>query len=391
MAVTGIVKRHSRKCASHEGRRCNCSPTWEAWVWSPRDRKKIRRSFPSEAAAKAWRADAGGDVRRGKLRAPNGVTLSEAADKLLKGMKAGTVLNRTGRPYKPSATRGYEHDLNARILPELGAEKLTAIQRGDVQRLVNRMLAEGLSPSKIRNALMPLRVIFRRALDEGTVAVSPLERLALPRSNSKRARIAEPAEATALLAALPEDDRALWATAFYAGLRRGELRALRWEDVDLESGVIRVERGWDDQEGAIAPKSDSSIRTVPILAKLRELLVAHRERQGRETGLVFGTSTESPFTPSNVRRKAELVWANVKPKPLTPIGLHEARHTFASLLIDADVNPKAISRYLGHSSIEVTFDVYGGLFERHEATAASKVDGYLALADTAARLEQVAG
>jgi len=62
-------------------------------------------------------------------------------------------------------------------------------------------------------------------------------------------------EAARLITALGKDDQALWATAFYAGLRRGELRALRIQDVDLSAGVIRVERSWDDEEGPIVPKS----------------------------------------------------------------------------------------------------------------------------------------
>jgi integrase len=76
---------------------------------------------------------------------------------------------------------------------------------------------------------MPLRVIYRRALARGEVAVNPCTGLELPAVRGRRDRIASPAEAAALIEALPESDRALWATALYAGLRRGELLALRWE------------------------------------------------------------------------------------------------------------------------------------------------------------------
>jgi hypothetical protein len=78
--ATGIIKRHGRKCASRTDGRCGCTPTWEAWAWSPKDRKKIRRSFKSQTEAKGWRADAVGSVQRRKLRAPNGLTLREAAE-----------------------------------------------------------------------------------------------------------------------------------------------------------------------------------------------------------------------------------------------------------------------------------------------------------------------
>ena len=84
-------------------------------------------------------------------------------------------------------------------------------------------------------------------------------------------------EARELIETAPVQDRALWATAFYAGLRRGELRALRWIDVDLAGRVIRVERSWDVKEGVIDPKSTAGRRKVPIAAVLRDYLVDHRD------------------------------------------------------------------------------------------------------------------
>ena len=88
-------------------------------------------------------------------------------------------------------------------------------------------------------------------------------------------------EAERLLAALREPDRAVWATAIYAGLRGGELRALRWEDVDLASGILRVSHGWDDKEGQIDLKTRSGKRNVPVAAVLRDHLMDHKLRSGR--------------------------------------------------------------------------------------------------------------
>ena len=101
-------------------------------------------------------------------------------------------------------------------------------------------------------------------------------------------------EAAALLAALPQNDQALWATALYAGLRQGELRALDWKNVDLQANVIRVERGYDRKEGFIEIKSYSGQRTVPIASVLREHLIAHKLRSGRSEGLVFPSSLGNP-------------------------------------------------------------------------------------------------
>src|SRR4051794_39702039 len=108
---TGIRERHGRGCASRDGGNCNCSPTYEAFVWSPRDGQKIRRTFPTISAAKAWRSDADVAKRKGTLRAPTRQTLREFAEAWLAGVKAGAVPTRSGRPYKPAVVRGYEADL----------------------------------------------------------------------------------------------------------------------------------------------------------------------------------------------------------------------------------------------------------------------------------------
>jgi integrase len=132
----------------------------------------------------------------------------------------------------------------------------------------------------------------------------------------------------------------------YAGLRRGELLALRWKDVDFDRGVIHVERSYDPKAGVyVAPKSRAGRRTAPIASALRGLLIEHRLATGRGEGLVFGTSAGHPFTPSNASRRASTAWraANkarqeAELEPLRPISLDECRHTFASLMIAAGVN-----------------------------------------------------
>jgi integrase len=97
-------------------------------------------------------------------------------------------------------------------------------------------------------------------------------------------------------------------------------------------------------------------------------------RQGRREGLVFGRDAHHPFTASNVWRRAHTAWKRAK---LTPIGLHEARHTYASLMIAAGVNAKALSSHMGHSSITTTYDRYGHLMPGNEDEAAGLLDGYL--------------
>jgi integrase len=385
--LTGIEVRHRKACASRDGRRCNCQPTYQASVWSARESKRIRKTFATLAEARAWRSETQTGVRRGTLRAPANMTVQEAADELLAGMKSGRVRNRSGDLYKPSAVRGYDAALRDYIVPRIGRTRLADVQHRDVQRIADDLLSEGRDPSTIRNALMPLRVIYRRAVEDGDLVVNPCTHLRLPAVRGRRERIASPDEAQQLLAALSARDRPVWATALYAGLRRGELMALRWGDVNLAAGVIRVERSFDDKSRVeIEPKSRAGRRTVPIVGALRDVLVEHKADQDRVCGLVFGSSGETPFVPSNLWRRAQRAW---KRAGLKPIGLHEARHTFASVLIAAGVNAKAITTYMGHASIQTTYALYGKLMPGSEAEAAALVDAYLARADTQSRLDQL--
>ncbi|MCA1697890.1 MAG: site-specific integrase [Actinobacteria bacterium] len=185
----------------------------------------------------------------------------------------------------------------------------------------------------------------RRAIARSEVVQNPTLGLSLPAVRGRRERVARPEEARALISALPDGDRALWATALYAGLRRGELQALRWSDVDLEAGVIRVERSFDQKDGPIEPKSRSGRRRVPLAKPLRAELSAHRLRQGGGgEGLVLGNGEKAFASVATVRR-ARRVWARAG---LAPIGLHECRHTYAAFMIAAGVNAKALSSPARH-------------------------------------------
>lgn len=395
--AAGIRARHGRSCAARQDRRCNCRPSYEAWVYSRRDDRKIRKTFSSEAAAKAWRADALNALNRGRLRAPTQTTLDQAAGEFLAGARDGSIPNRSGHRYKPATIRGYERCLRERVLPTLGHMRLTDIARADVQDLADRLTGEGLSASTVQNILDPLRVIFRRAIRRDVVAVDPTEHLELRRPKGQRDRIAAPGEAVELLSMLPDFERALWATAMYAGLRAGELRALRWPDVDLPGRVIHVRRGWDDEEGEQDGKSDAAERDVPILDPLARELAAHKLRSGGSgDALVFGLTAEQPFYRSTVNGHAKAAWdtenkrraaeadrQGVERAMLVPIGLHESRHTCASTFIAAGANPKVIQRIMGHATIQMTFDHYGHLFPGGLDEAAAAANAYLARAAAA--------
>jgi integrase len=336
----------------------------------------VRRTFESQAVAKAWRADALTKLNRGQLSSGRSPKVREAAAAIIDGMREGTVRTRSGDPYKPSAIRSYDESLRLHVLPAIGAMRVPQVKRQDVQAIVDRLHADGKSPSTIRNAIVPVRVIFRRAIRSGEVGANPCASLDLPAVRGRREHIPSPPEAAALLAALPRRERGLWATALYAGLRRGELRALGWEEVDLTAGVIHVRQAMDSRGTIIAPKSAAGTRTVPIAKVLGGYLQEHRLQNGASR-YVFGSGNR-PFHPGAAAVRARKAWTAAE---LTPIGLHDARHAAASVLIAAGVNVKALSTYMGHSSITITLDLYGHLFPGNENEAAVLVDAYLARAE----------
>jgi integrase len=164
----GIEIRHARSCATASGAECTCAPAFRAIVHSKREGRKIQKTFPSLSAAQIWRQDALVDLRRGALHAPKPATVRQVGEKWLADAQAGLVRNRAGDPYKPSVVRGYEQALRDYIYPDLGGLRLGELQRTEVQDLVDRLTDSDRSASTIRNALLPLRAICRRASARAT-------------------------------------------------------------------------------------------------------------------------------------------------------------------------------------------------------------------------------
>lgn len=400
-----ITARHRRRCPAYNDRdaECRCTPTYQAQVGTGKDR--VSRTFPSHAAAKGWRDDARSALRRGTLVVGKSPTLRDAGKECVELMRAGVLRTRSGDPYKPSTIRAYDDALRLRLNPEIGAMRLSEIQSKHLQKLIERWQVNGLDASTIRNTLMPLRVVYRRALRLGDVAVNPTTNLDLPAVRGTRERIATPHEAALLIALVPVEDQAIWATAFYAGPRRSELMALDWErDVDLKLDILRINEGWDVvEQDEVGVKSRSGKRALPIIKQLRQILLEHAVRAGRgRKGLVLGRDAEHPFTPTWIQKRADRAWglaeaerlAKVKAgeldaetsKPIVRITLHECRHTFASLMIAAQVragefNPKVLQTLMGHQSIQITYDRYGHLFPGSETAAGASLERYLEASD----------
>jgi len=375
--IPGIDVRHRKACPGPRADGKCCKPSYQAHVFDGRSGKRIRRTFSTRTAAKLWRADAVTALRQGDGAAvnPTGRTVRQALDELLAGMQAGTILDRSGRRYRPATIRSYSEAIGKYLMPKLGHLRLSEVRRGDAEALVDELHAKGLAGSTVRNKLDPLRVVYRRALEDDEIARNPVEKLRLPAMTTKPRRIANPERVGDLLDALPDGERAAWSTAFYAGLRVGELRALRWRHVDFDAGRIHVEAGWDDQDGEQDTKTLAGERMIPLAGRLRADLARHKLATGRDAdGLCFGRTAASAFTRSTLRSRALAAWKIVGLDPLTP---HEARHTCASYLAAAGLTPKEAQTAMGHADIRTTMNIYAKAVPGWEGGAAAKLDAYL--------------
>lgn len=333
------------------------------------------------AEATRWRDDMLAGARDGLLSRERAV-LGIAAEVWLQGITAGTIRNRSGKKYKPSVVRDYKRDI--KICVELAGahKKLDQLRVPDTQVMVDLLIERGLSDSRVRHVLFCLRALYNWAIPRGYAVINPCHGLPLPAAEEeRRERIAPPEEAAILMAALQVPDRTAVALACYAGLRAGELLALRWSDIDLDLRTIRIDRAIDTTEGIIiGVKTYAGKRNVPIQRILAAVLEDHASERGTE-GLLFPSmrprrgqhedGVEHFRSLSALHRRLNEKW---RAAGLEPLGLHEARHTFASMLIARKVNAKAVQTYMGHSSITITFDRYGHLFPGHEAETLRLLD-----------------
>jgi integrase len=190
------------------------------------------------------------------------------------------------------------------------------------------------------------------------------------------------------------EDRALWSVALYCGLRAGELRALTWTDVDLAAGRVHVERNLpiDSKRSqaaveTIEPKTKAGRREVPLAPPAREALLDWKaECRPLAGAYVWPAQDGGPFARTTIIKRARAAW---KTAQLQEIGLHEARHSAASMWIASGWSIKVVSELIGHASVAITLDRYGHLFPAALDDAAAAFAAYLDRADTTTRLGQL--
>jgi integrase len=234
------------------------------------------------------------EVDTGTWREPTSETLASYAERWLAYRDPARVGGNGRTRLSPSTFEGYRLTLHRHVLPRLGARKLSSLRTEDVDSLIAELETEGKAPGTIRNVVVPLRKLLADAVRQGLLLANPAARANLPPAQDFAGKEI-PIEHTdairrALLELAPNDplrsepDRlyvCLFDVALGTGLRLGELRALRWSDIDRERRLLRIERAYS--RGQLRrPKTDSGVRAVPLFpsvdAALREVAARAVER-----------------------------------------------------------------------------------------------------------------
>jgi integrase len=306
---------------------------------------------------------------------PSGaVRLGGLVDRYLRESRAGTYTPPRG-PLSPSTLELHEGLLRRHVVPGLGAStRIRDLRAPAVRTLIGRLSGGGLSGSTVASCIAALNGAMRYAVRVDLLGRNPL--VDLDGDLPSRARLSEPVylsreQAEDLLGALGPEFRPLCATLLYAGARVSEALGLTWGDLDLGAGTVDIHRQLARNGRDHAPLKTASSRAVLTLpAPLIEELRQHRDRVLRRRGfqavagdeLVFATPTgRSPGRRNSLRAvQAAAGKIGLRGAEGQPVGLHDLRHSCASLLRAAGLSDEEIAPYLRHASPRTTAMLYGG-------------------------------
>jgi integrase len=303
----------------------------------------------------------------------------------------------------PTTIRSYRSQIDHRIQPELGSLRLTALSAANLDALYGRMKGQNLSAKTIRNCHAVISSALHQAVRWGWVRENAANRAKPPRLSERRAQAPSVDAIKSLIEAAERRDprvAALLMLGALTGLRRGELCALRWTDVNMDVGRLEVSRSVIVTAGGVAEKSTKTgrDRRVALDEVGVQLLCEHRARTAewaskasaflRAEAFVFSPELDGsrPFRPDGITS----FFSGVRTEcGLTTVRLHDLRHFTATQLIGANVDIRTVAGRLGHSDPSVTLRVYSHVIaERDQAAAAVLGDLFRTTPRPAAGLPQ---
>ena len=281
---------------------------------------------------------------------------------------------------RPSSHQTYKGHINNHIKPHVGNIPLSKLTSLDLQKLYKMLLTEGridriesknqpkgLSAKTVRNINQIISSALTRAKEQKLLSSNPAESCALPKVEHREMKTLPVEQLNSFLREAKESGvYEMYYIELATGLRRGELLGLKWDDIDIINGTIRVQRQVARIDGEIveAPlKTKNSYRTVSIGADAIEVLKGQKKKVG-DSKYVFPSPNGGPISPDSVLNMLHRV---LERAGLPKIRFHDLRHTFATLALQNGVDIKTVSGMLGHFSAGFTLDTYA-----HVTTAAQR-------------------
>lgn len=281
---------------------------------------------------------------------------------------------------RPTTAIRYEGLIRRHLIPRLGRIPLARLSAQDLGRCYAGMIGEGLAPRTAGHAHRVLGRALRDAEASGLVVRNVARLTRAPRVPYQEMHALSIDEAHRLIEAAHGDRlEALVVLALSTGAREGELLALRWSDVDLDAGVVRIQRTLLRTPTGLTfaePKTASSRRSIPIGRATVAALRAHRQRQATErlTDLAFANTLGGPVNAGEMLRA---FYALLTRAGLPRVRFHDLRHTAATLMLGAGVHAKIVAERLGHSTPMLTLTVYSHVTPTMQRAAADELDAVL--------------
>lgn len=275
--------------------------------------------------------------------AEKGALFSDVADEWW-GSACENLAYQSVKVYRPALRRAVEF---------FGNTPIKNIAPRDVIRFLQKMSAQNFAQKTINNQRIVVNHIFNYAVAEGHIMYNPCTSVGLPKGLAKTSRSS---------ASLEDEEKVRNSSdpwlfpliALYSGLRKGEILALQWKDIDLENDLIYVSKSVyhvGDKPYVKEPKTSAGIRVVPLLKPLKEKLLQHA---GEPNEYVISDTGEDPLT----NRRYLTLYRDYCRNAGVTCTAHQLRHSFATIAIESGVDIKSVSEILGHKQISTTLDIY---------------------------------
>ena len=285
-----------------------------------------------------------------------------------------------------NTTETYEFFVRKHIVPVIGQLTLSSLRPEHLQRLYSDKLNGGLGSRSVRYIHVTMHKALKTAVKLGMIPRNPADSLDVPKVKRHDIQIMNESDIHIFLEyARPTPYYALFYTALFTGMRRSELLALRWQDVDLLLGQISVNHSLHQlHSGEIVIKQTKTAKGRRLIALSPSTIAALREHRTQQEELkkslgatladsdfVFCMPDGTPFLPDSITH----AWRKLASRTgLKGIRLHDARHTHASLMLKQGIHPKIVQERLGHASIQITLDTYSHVAPGLQEAAALRFD-----------------